>query len=238
MKDKSAFLRFLRLITLKGQIENNEAVLDVSANSIKALLKSSDKTFALEGILNENINAVGEVGIDDLPNIVNLLNSLNDDFDFKFTRDTLTVKNAKSKMTRKLRSASYVVNKVEKSVFDNVKAKSEGGIQFKLTPDVYKDIVSKFKLIKSEELIIGSNGTELIVRSKNTNDETEFETYYSVGCKEKFIIKINKSIIDLFDLLDNTVDVRLSKDSPTVLNISYSTDKIKIDYLIALLTEK
>lgn len=235
--NKNSFLSFLKLLALKGQIENKEVLLNVSKDTIHGSLVSSDRSLAASAFVFGEFEDIGSVGIDNLQQLIQIVNSMGNEFDISFSSNKLIVSNKKSKLTNVLRSAEYIVNKLDTDRYNKILTSTENGIKFIMNKEMIKDIVTKFKLIDSEELSISSNGKEIKVKSKNTNDETELETIYDIETKDKFSIKLNKLVIDLFDTIDCDLTVTLAKENPACISFIHRDENIQFGYIVALLVQ-
>lgn len=238
MNVDGSFLNFLKMITIKGDVENKEALLVVKKDSINTSIVSADRTLALVGEIEGEFSDVGEVGIDNLPQLVQLVNSLGNDITLNFNNNKLVIANHKSKLSTVLRNAEYIVNKLDSQKFKSILDKTKDGISFVLPKEIIKDIVNKFRLIDSKEITISSDGKSLKVKSKNTDDETELESVYDIVIKDKFSVKVSSFLIDLFDSITTDVNVSLSKENPSAIHISAKQEKYKFDYLVALLVQE
>lgn len=236
---KAIFLDFLKSLALKGQIESKEVLLTVDKKSVSGKLVSADRSLAVAvSMETDEFDDIGDVGIDNLQQLIQIVSSMGNEFDVTFSSNKLVVSNKKSKLTNVLRNPEFIVNKLDNEKFKSVLQTTEKGISFVLPKEVLKDIVSKFKLIDSEELTFSSNGKELKVKSKNTNDETELETVYDIETNDKFNVKLNKFVVDLFDSMNNEITVSLAKENPACLAINYKSDTTKATYIIALLVQE
>ena len=73
---KERFVNFLKLLSLKGDIANKQAVLDFEANKVTAYTIAPANSVATKGVWNANFDNWGKVGLTNVETLTNFINPL------------------------------------------------------------------------------------------------------------------------------------------------------------------
>lgn len=237
--EKDKLSNFLKLISLANDIENKEALIDVDETGIKCLAVSGDKSLGLRATLKHPFTKLGQVGLDQLPTIKKVVNSIDKDFDIEFSKNKFIVRIAKTTVWFPLKNAEYILNKLDEDKFSNRLKETEKGISFTLSKEAVAEIVKKFNLVGSSALVLKVKDGVLTIKVKNYTNEVELETEIDLEkSKKNFNVKIGKNFVDLISLIGEEVTVSLAEDTPSALAVEYSGKDFLYTYLVALVDNK
>lgn len=236
---KSVLSAFLSAITLSKNkdIQNTEALLNIKKDQIQSTIVSGDRTLAVRGTLKGAFEDVGSVGVTELLAFEKFVDSMDESFTGDFQKNKLVLQSKKHKISVMLQNAEYIQNKLEKEKFEGILSQVNSGFSFSLSSDNIKELVSKFKTLSSQDLVLeGKDGSiSLYVKDYKTESEL-YSTFECEGLKKNtFSIQVSKYLMALLEIIGNDVTIKLGKeDNRNAIGIFSDTDEYSIEYLLAL----
>lgn len=225
--NKDNFCKFLKILSLKGDMENKEALANISDKALEVIICHSSKVVALRGVLKGNFENIGEIGIDSLPFLNKCVNSLTGDIDLSKKDNKLVLKTNKLKISCILRNPTYIQNKLDNPTFNKILK----GITAKtviLTKSQIKELIKYYTVIGSNDLsLVNKEGKLSIVSEKNENESVGI---IDTEVKEKFNVRLSRVFIDVLSVIEDDIKVVLSNDSPAYIRVD--NDNYNFDILI------
>jgi len=232
--NKKSLVSFLKLVSVKGELENKEALLNIGEKSIKVITISEGKHFGLIGSLDGKFEDIGKIGVDDISSLSNFLSKFKDEeltIEKVENKLEITSKKDKLKILFTLKSPEYIVNVIEEDKLQGVIKKSKGN-EFVLKQNILKQIVDYYNSIKSKDLILEFKNGELLLLLK---DEKENELISGFEIKEKldnFSVKVSKQFLEILSTINNDVLLSIKDNCP--IYFKYEKD-CKLEYILTLL---
>lgn len=233
---KETFKEFLSLIQLKGTVETNELLLESSKDSITALTRSMDKSFGLRGIYKGNFEDKSEIGILRFDSFISYVEQMDTDFEISYKGNKINLTTKKTKISTPMQTKEIITNKLEPEKFRKIIDKLNGGIEFTISEETMKDMVKKYSVIPSEEIIIKGKDGKLYLSLSSEEDQTKFHKEYEVeNLKKDFAISINKKFIDLLACIKIPVKINIVyTDDIKGLSVKVNKDCYNLEYIFSL----
>ena len=227
--------KFLSLISLKGQIQNNELLLTVEKEVIKTLTISEDKSTIIRAKLKGVYDEVEEFGIADLSHFLKTVNIHEQaDIDLSLNKNKLILKDKELKSSTILKEAEYIKNTLPEEKFDQVKASME---QNKITLSAVQiaKIIKYFELnasAKREEngVTFTIKKNKLLLKFEGGSEnvlEAEFELPNEV---QDFQFKMGNVFIEVLMTIREGVDMYVG---PNMIGIIIDNDSMSFEFLVA-----
>lgn len=233
--DKKIFQSFLEGILLKGDRQNKECLLSVSDKSIKCQLLSGDNTTAIRGELKGDFGlALGDVGIDNLVFLVDVLKTFKDD-DIKVEKvsNKLVMTQKKQKASLILRDVQYIKNTLADEKLAILESKEKKS--FVLPSETVKEISSFLSSYKSRTIQISGEKKEVSVyiESNENTFEKSYDLEETVG---DFEITLGSPFIDVIGSVSQDLTVRTPNGK--VFECSVSDENKTLEYFVAMVKDK
>jgi hypothetical protein len=235
---KSELSKFLGLLTLKGEIVNNESICDFTKDTCKVLVRLGEGGGgALRGVLKSKFEEWGKIGISNLPLLSNFVNSFSSDtIELEVDKNKLKLSSPKEKLKISyiLSNADLIKNKPDETNFDNILAKK--GIEFILTKEQVKGIINYFSIIDAENMIVKSSGKVLTFKLKGKGTENDLE--YSIDLEKEIgdiEVKFTQMLIEVLNTISNDVVIALTD------NFAYlktESKEYKVEYIVCVLAKE
>ncbi len=235
--DQATLLPFLKSLALKGEIENKEVLLDVEKQTIKALIVSSNKTLAVRGVLKGTFDAVGKVGVTNFSSFIRFVESQDSDFTGEFLKNRLALQSKTSRISIVLQNAEYIYNKLDNDKFEKVLGSVSGDVKFTIPYAVVQELIRKFEILPSEDLVLESKEGALSLYVKDYQTESELFADYEIEelKKQSFSVKVSNYFILILKTLATDVVIEVKKENPTAIGISVDNKNgMSLEYLLAL----
>lgn len=236
---KPVLSSFLSAVTLSKnkEIQNIEALFNIQKTSIQSIIVSSDRTLAVRGTLKGAFEEIGSVGVTDLVSFEKFVESMDDAFSGDFQKNKLVLQSKNHKISVVLQNAEYIQNKLEKEKFENILTQANSGFSFTLTSENIKELISKFKTLSSQDLVLEGKDGKISLYIKDY--KTESELYSTFECdslnKNTFSIQVAKHLVYLLETLGSDVTIKLGKEeNRNAIGIFSETEDYQIEYLLAL----
>jgi len=227
--NKYLFSRFLELVCLKGNIINNELLLNIKKDEIKALLVSTDKTVAVEAVLNGDFEDIGLLGIGDLITFKKFINNFqSNQINLSKTKNKLILKTKSQIRKITLINPDYIKNNLPEEKFDLLINQINPDI-LSIPASVVKNIIKDFELNASKKkeenyLDLKSTGKELILKffSDNLNEVENIENIDSnIICD----IRLGQVFIDVLSTIgSDNIDISVGKQA-ILIKLVYSNNE-------------
>lgn len=200
---KSVLVDFLKKVTMESDSKINEAIFDFKDDGVHMNAMSADNIILVNGFLRasvfENYSALGEIGFQEIPNIINIVKTFNEDLELSVKGNILDFKEKDKSVALEILDVSLMQKE----------------------RDIKEIELDETVAIQSKELntFIGdlSLNKEFDVRF-NTGDNV-MKVYNGVG-KYKFT--------KVFRELDCKAGTTVGFGSPLVNAVSNLTDEIKL----------
>jgi Holliday junction resolvase len=234
---KVALENFVKLISVSGDYEINEAIFNIKEDSINTIVVSSNKVVAIKGRLNGEFKP-NVVGIDSLALLKKVIAKSDDEMvEVNVKSNKLNINAGKNfKASCILRSPETIMNSIEENKFLGVLAKTKNSFSIKLDSAKVKSIVSYLKSFGAKDVIITSNNDKKLNFRFEVN-ENVFD--YNVDIEEdvKFESIMNEAFLRVIETInEDDVELRVKNDLPLYLSIV--NDDYVLEYLIAPKTKE
>lgn len=234
--DKGKILSFLKLITLKNDLENKEALVSIDNGVISTLLVSSDRTLAIQGEMKlPGWEDTVDFGFNYLPDIVQAVASMDDEIKVELVKNKFEISGKRTKISFALQASDYVVNKLDPEKFSKIMSLTKDGIVLNLTQSVLKEITEKFNIVDSADLTFTSKKGKLYMYVKNYQNETELTHDLEVATKADFEFKVGRQFIDLISSIEHDVVLSFAEKDANAVCISFSSEHYQFRYLLQLI---
>lgn len=238
----NSLISLLNLASNTGKVVNKEVLLDFKKDKITALAASNGREAVIYGEIYGLFEEIGEIGIGDLPLLINLVEDYNEktiEITKKDNKLIFDSEKDKLKISYILKNPQYLlVNNrnfnFNLNKFNELYEKAKGN-EFTLNETNIKKIVKYFTSIKTNALeLIGKDNLLKLVVSSNDNEivsEIALETKImpiSIRLSEQFIeiIKnLKKATVSTYNL--QPVSIVAGEDN-----------EYKVNYLLAQLSTK
>ncbi len=229
---KNLLIKYLELLALKGDIENREALIDISTNTIESVIGHSSKTLVVYGKLKGEFDDIGKIGIDNIPLLLTLLKSFpTHELTLKKDKNklVLTSSDKKLKVSIMLREPDYIVNTLENKKMDDLLEKSQGNAFILFLP-VVKLIYSYINALGCDKLVLKGDKKELKLLLENKENEivASFDLEQEV---KPFEVKLMRQITAILNVVNTDIEISIKNDSPISLKVK--DEDMEITYIIA-----
>jgi len=231
------FLNFLNFLSLKNEVENNEAVINISKKAITVLLATANSALALQGTLTGSFADIGELGIDKIATLKNLLKSFTSatvDLEVIQNKLVITAPKSKTKVTSLLRNIDYIKNRLDAAKFKTIADKAIGN-EFNLSKEQLKELLTYANSLASEELILvgKDSGISLELKDYPTSANNELETAFDI--KETVVPFKARFSKFIFYILSTCVNngITLSVNDKMPIYLKYTEGNTSFEYLLA-----
>lgn len=228
---KEKLKRFLDLLSLSGENQINESLIEIKKDSISSLTKSPTNNLGVSISLKGKFNEIGEIGIDDLSLLKNSLNIQDkDEIVLKIKENKIVISSGKTKASLLIRKSDYIKNKPKEEDFNKYITAASGNEMIITQEDIIK-ILKAYNLIKSETInMIGEEKSVKFVFNKMDN---EIETEILLADKiTPFKTTITPYLLFLISLIGEEVLISTKQDSPIIL-VSYKKDDFEVKYVLS-----
>jgi hypothetical protein len=235
--EKVKFVKFLKLLCLKQDIENKEALISFNKDGISSLIVSSSKTLAIRAKYTGGATKfpeLGDVGISNLPAFVKFVDSLDEVFTFELKNNRLKLISGKTKISLVVQNADYIANKLDNDKFNNVHQTTQGGISLSIPQKKCQEIVEKFGVIDSDSLTLKAKESKLILAVESKIDETRLISEIDDSVKDEFDFTIAKFFPTILSMINDSTFLFLAKENASAVCLDYNTEEFNITYLLAL----
>jgi hypothetical protein len=230
---KSSFSEFLRLLAVKGEIENKELILNGNGNALEALTITPLKTVSVYGVYKvlgaEKISfGIGNMKL--LDDFVNIF----DEEEIEIIKDNneLVMKDndKRNSLSYILTSPEYIKNSLDLKKFNEIKKKAEGN-EFILSPESISKIVKCYKTVNNGDIFLSNKGKNLVISLEHNKNKilAEFKT----GIKEDFSVRVSGLLVDILSSVNGSILISIKNDSP--IKIFTSSKDYEVEYLLALM---
>ena len=233
--NKKSLIDFLKLMAVKGEVENKELILNID-NNIEARTITPLKSVSVYGTLKTDKIEKDEYGIGNLKLFINLLNLCSSEV-VEINRDNNKLKiispDKNLIISYILTDVKYIKNSLDKTSFNSILKKVEGN-EFLLPLSIIQYIISCCSVLGNDNLIIESDGK--VLRFSLENNENEILTTIPLpedSKIEEFKVKVGHLFIDILSSLNQDVLVSMKDNEPIMITVN--NDNYKIIYLIAQL---
>uniref|UniRef100_A0A6M3JS17 DNA polymerase n=1 Tax=viral metagenome TaxID=1070528 RepID=A0A6M3JS17_9ZZZZ len=229
--NKDSFKRFLDLLTLFGENQIKEGLLNIQKDKISSLVKSPTNTIGIGVSLKGKFEDIGEIGIDDLALFENSLNiQSKDDVSFEVKDNKIIISSGKIKSSLVLRKSDYIKNKPKEEDFKK-HVDTASGNEFLLTKENISTLMEAFNLIKSDTVVITGNSKSVKFTFNRLDNEIETSIDLKKEIKE-FRTTVSSTFLFLLNLIKEDLIVSIKKDVPAIL-INHKNSEIEVNYIVA-----
>lgn len=241
--NKNEFLTFLESIALPQRSQNTEVKLSIIDTSISGMLKApiSGTILALKAHLSGKFLNIGDIGIQNLPQLINYVEVLSKEFEVFTNKNKLSFVSGKQKLNVVMSNPDDIVNTMSNERFNkNLKLSTEH--QFILPKETIKNIKNKIDLINASHIILKSEKNKLYLLVDNLNldkpqDQVDFSDEYEVkNLKKEFIVSFSGQIQYLKDMLstfDDDIIVGTKIGRSPLIYFKRTKDNLTIEYILA-----
>jgi hypothetical protein len=226
--NKGDFAKFLKVIRLKDEAENNEIILNFGENGLRAVGSSASKVVAVRGLLKVDTGNIGEVGIENIKLLQSCVGNLGEEIDLAKKDNKLILKGDKVKISYITQNPAYIKNKLNNDKFSFL-LEATSDKEIKLSPEQVKKIVSYFNSIGSDTVVLYSQDGKL--KLKTEKNENELVATIDTAVEEEFRISLPRVFIGILSLFDEGVSLKLKKETPACIKVD--NDKYKFEVLVA-----
>lgn len=230
---RTAFIQFLDLVKLKGDIESKEAIFNISKDGIGVHTRTTNNALALKGVLKGEFEDIGEIGIGDLAWLKNFVVSFgSEELELTKNKNKLVFKSQEEKLEiqTNIVNPEYIKIKVPVEKL-NTLLKSGKGNEFILTTDMIKKIVSYSNTIKASEVILTGDKNTLKLQL-NELDNKILATFEIAETVKPFKIKFQASY--LLNLLTNIKqDITVSAYTNKFMYLKVENERYLMEYVLA-----
>jgi len=225
--DRNKLSKFLKVLGLKKNIENKEAIFNIGNNSLKAIICHCSKIVALRGNLKGEFDNIGDIGIDDVQFLTKCVKSFQGNINLSKKDNKLILKDDKLTISCILRNPTYIKNSLDNNKFDEI-LNSNTSNPIKLTENQIKELITYYNTVGSYDIILtNKNGKLAIISEKNEN---ELIGIIDVDVLSKFKVKLSNVFMDILSLIDDDIEIKLGNDTP--VSIKIDNDDYTFDILI------
>lgn len=231
--NKNNIKRFLDLISLSGENQITEALLHFNKDCVSTLVKSPTNSIGLSANLKGNFGEIGEIGIDDLSLLKNILNLQDkEEITLKIKANKLSIASIKTKASLLLRDSDFIKNKPKEEDF-NKYVSSASGNEFSINEEDIERITKAYNLIKSENInIISDNGKDVkfIFNKLDNSIETEIDLEKEI---QPFKVIVSSYFLNILNFLKEA-SISVNNGNPVVL-LNHKEENIEINYIVQIL---
>lgn len=242
--NKTDLVRFLRLVAIKGELENKEVILDVTEREVETLSSSKGNICAVMGKFSGTFNTISRLAVGDLKGLVDLISKFEGEEIELIKKDNKLILSSNGEnlvITLTLKNPDYILNTLTKEKFMELLGKSEGNY-FTLNSGVINKLTEYSNSIKTDELVLVGEGNRLDISiasriKKDDKEEVENEILASFTLPETvkpFDIKVSKILLDILNTVGKDLNISILNAKPIVIKY-FEENKLEVTYLLAQL---
>jgi len=210
MKIKTKNLvNFLRKIQLSGGELITECVLDFAEEGIKVSASNPSAMSKVFGLLKKSsfmeYEAIGQVGVNELGNIIKVLDRFGEEITLKVEGNLLTVSTTGKKVEIELMDVKFIT-------FDNREPKLEFTDFFNFPAEKLHEILNDIKL--NEDAVITFKTEDKKLQISNTGKYKFSHEYMVPQCSGGVTVKMGAPFVDAVAELDGTIEFSIKTDYP------------------------
>lgn len=227
------FCEFLKLLAIKGDIENKELIFNVNENNIEVLTISPLKTVSVFGNFRVSETEKMQLGIGNMKLLYDFI-SLFDEETIEMTknRNELVMKDSdkRNSLSYILTEPQYILNSLDLKKFNEIQKKASGN-EFTLTFEAIQKIIKCFRTVNNGDLILSNNGNDLTVALEHNSNKI-LSTIKS-NIKGDFSVRVSGLLVDILASVGNEIQISIKNDCP--ISILIKNDDYEVNYLLALM---
>lgn len=235
--NKSKLIRFLELVRLRNELENNEIILETSSG-LSVTTATKGNICAVHAELGGKFGELEKIGIDNIELLIKVLYgfSKSEELDIVKKENKLLISSDMEalKVSLILKAPEYVINILELEKFNEILKKGEGNSFL-----IPKNVIGKFQghcnTLGAAELDLttsASHASEVYFGINNKENEI-FDMFVLEKEIKPFSVKLGKIFLDILSTINDDVIVSCKNNSPVV--IYYNKEDYNITYLLAQL---
>ncbi len=230
---KETLIDFLKASIMTGVSAITEAIVDFNKEGIEIKSTSASNLVLINSVLKAtaitDYEAIGQIGMHNLQDVVKLLEGFNKDEIKFFVKDNKLVFSSSNRRVKITLQDKDVTQKPT-----NFPEKQEKKIPIPIDIDILKNFFKNMSMINSNEFVLSVKNNYLYFHAKDFNEVME-----KIPVKWKsgdVSLKLNRAFIDAIENLDGEVILKLKTDYPVEVNLKNDGYAIKI--LVAPVTKK
>ena len=231
--NKTSTLKFIDSLKLKGQLETNESIFNITKDSINVLTTTRIPVLAIKGHLKiENGEDIGEIGVGDIGLFRNFLSAIPSELvhvNKKKNKLVLTNPEQSVCISLGLINTEYIKNRITAEKFEST-YKSASGNEFVLNTEALKAIIAYCSTIKADTIILNGEGKKLSL-SLESNDNSMIAEFTIEKEVKPFVVKFNTAYLSA--VLSGQEHVVVSLKENVISYFKSENDQYKIEYLLA-----
>jgi len=231
---KSLLSEFLKLISLQGDAENKEIVLNFEKNEIKTYLVNLNKTLATIGTLKlkDNLNK-HSIGISDLNSFKRLLNNFKDNINITIENNKLILKENNLEINYTIREPQTILTTLEQDKFEYLQQQISKQ-SFLLTSNITSRIIDFVNNFKSNEITLQAEKDLLtiILEDNEKSLKSTFKLEDVEGVNINFKLRFSQIFIDILNTIKD-YDVRVYAETEKIAYLLLGIEGIDIGYFVA-----
>ena len=222
------FISFLEAIKLSGDIKIDEVLLNFTERGLEIVADVPYNVGQVRALIVhtffEDYIAYGEVGIDNITELTNILKHFKtDNINLTIEGSALIITSEDKQMLKQLVDPRYITQTKVIELQDYTS-------MFELTALQIRILKSEAKTNKCETISIASTKGEVTITNEgNTTINTKIKSETS---NAEELTSFNKNILDLLSnkTKESTIEIWYGSNLPAVIN--FKTDSIKIQYIV------
>jgi hypothetical protein len=172
---KERFVNFLKLLSLKGDIANKQAVLNFEPTQVTAYTMAPANSVATKGVWQANFDAWGKVGLTNVETLASFITPLQGTkifIDIDKNKFKTTSENGRVKSKNILSNIIYINNSLPEDQYDVIKKKAVGN-EVTLPLDIIKEMLTYVTSVSAKEILLKIEAGLITLKIENKQDEIE-----------------------------------------------------------------
>ena len=224
--NKVQLYKFLKILSLKGNVINKEALFNITSKKLESIIVHYSKIVALKGVLKGEFEHIGEIGVDNLQFLTKSVGSFKSDINITKKDNKLILKDNTLKISCILKNIGFIENKIDVNKFNGLLNTNIPSI--KLTNKQTKQLINYYNIINSDDIILTNQDGKLAILSEK--NENQLVGVVDVDIGNEFKVKLPSIFIEVLSLLEDPIQLRLTNDNPVYIGID--NDNYTFDILI------
>ena len=234
---KDVFSRYLDLVSLKGESNSREAVLNSSKDENSILLVTSNKIVALRGVYKGDLGDLGVVGLDNIKLISDFIKRISTEtvmLEVKSNKLIVRPKDGSSVLKAMLRSPEYILNTVTSDKFDGLVSKV-GEDKLVIKGEDITNIINYFSIIANSRITLKKVGNDLQCRVGDEQNDIGVKIAVEGACSD-FTIELPNLWVDMLSVIGNN-DLVIGVCGNEQLYMKIDSKDYVFEYIIAAVVE-
>lgn len=223
--NKNVLKRFLKKITMEGEQQITEGILDFSERGIVFNANSESQHARVMARLDSaaftDYSAIGKVGINEMNKVIQVLSRFGDEVSLAKKGNLLTIKSDNKKVDIELVAEDYVK--------DSGSPTLEYETTLNLTAAELKGVFEDVKTNKDAVMIFSTRDNILVVT--NTGKYKFHNSFDIEGLKGEVVVRMGAPLIAAVSNLDGNLEISLKTDYP--MRIVEETENCQVVLIVA-----